>query len=173
MSIDNLTRIIKDMKIKILATGGTFDKVYYDAKNQFHIGEPMASAILEEANVTYDYDVESILKKDSLDINNEDRAMIRQKVEQDSHDKIIIIHGTDTMVKTAMELLGIEGKTIVITGAMQPARMRVSDSGYNMGVAATAVQLLPVGVYVAMNGLVFDPRTTVKNIDLNRFESIS
>ena len=161
------------MKIKILATGGTIDKIYYDANNDFHIGEPMSSNILEEANVTFDYEIESILKKDSLDINDEDRAMIRQKVVQDSHDKIIITHGTDTMIKTAMELLDIEGKTIVITGAMQPARMRTSDSGYNMGVAATAVQLLPTGVYVAMNGLIFDPRTTVKNIALSRFEAMS
>ena len=140
------------MKIKILATGGTIDKIYYDANNDFHIGEPMSSNILEEANVTFDYEIESILKKDSLDINDEDRAMIRQKV---------------------VELLDIEGKTIVITGAMQPARMRTSDSGYNMGVAATAVQLLPTGVYVAMNGLIFDPRTTVKNIALSRFEAMS
>jgi L-asparaginase len=158
------------MKIKILATGGTFDKIYYDAKNDFHIGEPMSSAILEEANVTFDYEVESILKKDSLDINDEDRAMIRQKVVECSHDKIIITHGTDTMVTTAMQLLDIESKTIVITGAMQPARMRVSDSGYNMGVATTAVQLLPAGVYVAMNGLILDPRTTVKNVEQSRFE---
>jgi L-asparaginase len=160
------------MKIKTLAAGGTFDKIYYDANSDFHIGEPMSGEILDEANVTFDYEVESILKKDSLDINDEDRAMIRQKVTEDANDKIIIIHGTDTMVKTAMQLLDIEGKTIVITGSMQPARMRVSDSGYNMGVATTAVQLLPVGVYVAMNGLIFDPRTTVKNVALSRFESI-
>jgi L-asparaginase len=158
------------MKIKILSTGGTLDKIYYDAKNDFHIGEPMSGTILEEANVTFDYEVESILKKDSLDINDEDRALIRQKVVADSHDKIIITHGTDTMVKTAMQLLDIESKTIVITGAMQPARMRVSDSSYNMGVATTAVQLLPAGVYVAMNGLILDPRTTVKNVEQSRFE---
>ncbi|MFT5599002.1 MAG: L-asparaginase [Gammaproteobacteria bacterium] len=161
------------MKIKILATGGTLDKVYYDAKDDFHIGEPMSGDILDEANVTFDYEVESILKKDSLDINDEDRAMIRQKVTEDANDKIIITHGTDTMVKTAMQLLEIEGKTIVITGAMQPARMRVSDSGYNMGVATTAVQLLPAGVYVAMNGLILDPRTTVKNVAQSRFEAVS
>jgi L-asparaginase len=161
------------MKIKILATGGTFDKIYYDAKNDFHIGNPMSGSIFEEANVTFDYEVESILKKDSIDISDEDRAMIRQKVEEDSHEKIIITHGTDTMVKTAMQLMGIEGKTIVITGSMQPARMRTSDSSYNMGVATTAVQLLPTGVYVAMNGLIFDPRTTVKNVALSRFEVIS
>jgi len=133
----------------------------------------MSGSIFEEANVTFDYEVESILKKDSIDLSDEDRAMIRQKVEEDSHEKIIITHGTDTMVKTAMQLMGIEGKTIVITGSMQPARMRTSDSSYNMGVATTAVQLLPTGVYVAMNGLIFDPRTTVKNVALSRFEVIS
>ena len=161
------------MKIKIFATGGTFDKIYYDAKNDFHIGEPMAGSVLEEANITFDYEVESILKKDSLEITDEDRAMIRQKVTQESHDKIIITHGTDTMVATAMQLFDIEGKTIVITGAMQPARMRVSDSSYNMGVATTAVQILPPGVYVAMNGLILDPRTTVKNVEQSRFEQVS
>ncbi len=159
------------MKIKILATGGTFDKIYYDAKNDFHIGEPMSGEILDEANVTFDYEIESILRKDSLDINDEDREMIRQKVAEDAHDKIIITHGTDTMVKTAMQLLNIKGKTIVITGAMQPARMRVSASGFNMGVATTAVQLLPTGVYIAMNGLILDPRTTVKNVAQSRFEA--
>lgn len=161
------------MKIKILATGGTFDKIYYDAKSDFHIGEPMAGSVLEEGNVTFDYEVESILKKDSLEITDEDRAMIRHKVTQESHNKIIIIHGTDTMVATAMQLLDIEKKTIVITGAMQPARMRESDSRYNMGVATTAVQILPPGVYVAMNGLILDPRTTVKNVALSRFEVAS
>jgi L-asparaginase len=160
------------MKIKILATGGTFDKIYYDAKNDFHIGEPMSGEILDEANVTFDYEIESILRKDSLDISDEDREMIRQKVVEDAHDKIIITHGTDTMVKTAMQLLNIKGKTIVITGAMQPARMRLSDSGYNMGVATAAVQLLPSGVYVAMNGLILDPRTTIKNVTLSRFEAV-
>ena len=161
------------MKMKILATGGTFDKIYYDAKNDFHIGKPMSGEILDEANVTFDYEIESILKKDSLDINDEDRAMIRQKVAEDAHEKIIITHGTDTMVKTAMQLLDIKGKTIVITGSMQPARMRVSDSGYNMGVATTAVQLLPAGVYIAMNGLILNPRTTVKNVAQSRFEAES
>ncbi|MFT5658141.1 MAG: L-asparaginase [Gammaproteobacteria bacterium] len=161
------------MKIKILATGGTFDKIYYDAKSDFHIGEPMAGSILEEAGVTFSYEVESILKKDSLDINDDDREMIRLKVLQDAHDKIVITHGTDSMVATAMSLLDIEGKTIVITGAMQPAQMRETDSSYNMGVATAAVQLLAPGVYVAMNGQIFDPRTTVKNVEQSRFEQKS
>jgi len=159
------------MKIKILATGGTFDKIYYDAKSDFHIGEPMATPILEEANVTFDFEVESILKKDSLDLNDADRETIRLKVQQDPCDRIVITHGTDTMIKTAMCLLEIENKTIVITGAMQPARMRFSDSAYNIGVATTAVQLLEPGVYVAMHGQILDPRSTMKNVEKSRFET--
>jgi len=159
------------MKIKILATGGTFDKIYYDAMSDFHIGEPMATPILEEANVTFDFEVESILKKDSLELNDADRESIRLKVQQDPCDRIVITHGTDSMIKTAMCLLDIEDKTIVITGAMQPARMRFSDSAYNIGVATTAVQLLEPGVYVAMHGQIFDPRSTKKNVEKSRFET--
>ena len=161
------------MKIKILATGGTFDKIYHDAKSDFHIGEPMATTILEEANVTFEFEVESILKKDSLELNDEDREIIHQKVKNDSCDRIVITHGTDTMITTAMCLLDIEGKTIVITGAMQPARMRYTDSSYNIGVATTAVQLLTPGVYVAMNGQIFDPQSTKKNVEQSRFEPSS
>jgi len=161
------------MTIKILATGGTFDKIYYDANSDFHIGDPMATAILEEANVTFEYQVESILKKDSLDMTDQDREHIRLKVLEQSCDKIIITHGTDTMIQTAMCLLEITGKTIVITGAMQPARMRFSDAGFNIGVATTAVQILPAGVYVTMNGEIFDPKNTRKNVELGRFEPTS
>jgi L-asparaginase len=159
------------MKIKILATGGTLDKIYYDDKSDFHIGEPMVLPILEEANVTFDFEVESILKKDSHHMNEADRETIRLKVQQDPCDRIVIIHGTDTMIKTALCLLEIENKTIVITGAMQPARMRYSDSAYNIGVATNAVQLLGPGVYIAMNGQIFDPRTTTKNVAKSRFET--
>lgn len=160
------------MSIKFLATGGTFDKIYYDAKSDFHIGEPMVSAILEEANVTFDYEVESILEKDSLDITEQDREHIRQKVSDQASDKIIITHGTDTMIQTAMCLLDIAAKTIIIVGAMQPARMRFSDASYNIGFASSAVQILPPGVYVAMNGQLLDPRKTHKNVEQSRFESI-
>lgn len=160
------------MSIKFLATGGTFDKIYYDANSDFHIGEPMATAILEEANANFDYEVESILEKDSLDITDQDREHIRQKVSEQTSDKIIITHGTDTMIQTAMCLLDIPDKVIVIIGAMQPARMRFSDASYNIGFASSAVQILPPGVYVAMNGQIFDPRTTRKNVELSRFEQI-
>lgn len=160
------------MSIKFLATGGTFDKIYYDANSDFHIGDPMATAILEEANVSFDYEVESILEKDSLEITDQDREHIRQKVIEQSSDKIIITHGTDTMIQTAMHLLDISDKTIVIIGAMQPARMRFSDASYNIGFASSAVQILPTGVYVAMNGQIFDPRKTRKNVERSRFEIV-
>lgn len=160
------------MTIKILATGGTFDKIYFDAKSEFHFGEPMATSILEEANVDFKFEIESILEKDSLEINEQDQQHIRQKVIQQSSDKIIITHGTDSMVETARFLQNIPGKTIVITGAMQPARMRFSDAAFNTGFACSAVQLLPPGVYLAMNGKIFDPKTTRKNVVLSRFETI-
>jgi len=159
------------MLIKILATGGTFDKIYYDAKSDFHIGDPMVLPLLEEANVSFEYEVESILRKDSLEMTDQDRELVRQKVAEQGCDKIIITHGTDTMIQTAMRLLDIPDKTIVIVGAMQPARMRYSDASFNIGVATTAVQLLPRGVFIAMNGEIFDPRTTRKNVDRKRFES--
>jgi L-asparaginase len=159
------------MKIKILTTGGTFDKIYYDAKSDFHIGDPMASSLLEEANVSFEFEVESILKKDSLEMTDKDHETIRKKAEVDSCNRIVIIHGTDSMVKTAQCLLDIKDKIIVITGAMQPARMRNSDSIYNLAAATTAVQLLQAGVYIAMNGQIFDPQSTKKNVAQSRFES--
>jgi len=159
------------VKIKILTTGGTFDKIYFDAKSEFHIGDPIASALLEEANVAFDYEVESILRKDSLEMDDNDRNQVRAQVESEQHSKILIIHGTDSMVETARCLLDIADKTIVLFGSMQPARMRYSDAMYNLGVATAAVQLLPAGVYLAMNGQVLDPCNARKNLDLGRFET--
>ena len=158
------------MAIKIFTTGGTLDKLYFDAWSEFKIGDPIVPAMLEEANVDFDFDVESLLKKDSIDMNEADREIIRNAVEQTTQDKILITHGTDTMVDTARELLAIDGKCIVLFGAMQPARMRDSDAMYNLGFASAAVQMLPNGVYLAMNGKIFDPRKSTKNRAQNRFE---
>ena len=158
------------MTIKIFTTGGTFDKVYYDALSEFRIGETIIGEMLTEANVEFDYEVESLLKKDSLDMDDDDRNLIRDAVAAVDNRMILITHGTDTMVDTANKLLGIADKTIVLFGAMQPARMRYSDAMFNLGVAATAVQLLPAGVHLAMNGLIFDPRKVTKNRAQSRFE---
>ena len=160
------------MTIRIFTTGGTFDKVYYDALSDFQIGEPMAAALLEEANVNFDYEIESLLKKDSLEITDEDRESIRHAVEQAAESLILITHGTDSMVDSARVLQGIANKTVVLFGAMQPARMRYSDAMFNLGVASAAVQILPAGIYIAMNGQIFDPLKVTKNRAQARFEPI-
>ena len=160
------------MTIRIFTTGGTFDKVYYDALSEFQIGEPMAAALLEEANVNFDYEIESLLKKDSLEITDEDRESIRHAVEQAAESLILITHGTDSMVDSARVLQGIANKTVVLFGAMQPARMRYSDAMFNLGVASAAVQILPAGIYIAMNGQIFDPLKVTKNRAQARFEPI-
>ena len=158
------------MTIKIITTGGTFDKVYFDAASEFHFGEPIVGKLLEEANVSFDFDIEPLMQKDSLDMNEADRRRIRRAVEDCAEDRILIIHGTDGMIATAEGLLDIDGKTIVLFGAMQPARMRYSDAMYNLGFACAAVQLLPNGIHLAMNGQVFDPCKIVKNRARSRFE---
>ena len=160
------------MKIKIFTTGGTIDKIYFDAKNDFHVGDPEIANVLEEAIVNFDYEVESILRKDSLDITEQDRGLIRKHVENEPCSKILITHGTDSMIKTAQKLLDIKDKTIVLTGSMQPARLRINDAIFNIGSATTAVQLLDSGVYIAINGEIFDPLKARKNVAANRFEHI-
>lgn len=158
------------MTITIFTTGGTFDKIYFDANSEFHIGDPIVGALLEESNANFDYEIESLLKKDSLDMDDVDRSTIHAAVETSDSNMIIIIHGTDSMVETAQCLNDIANKTIVLFGAMQPARMRYSDALYNLGFASAAVQLLPQGVYLAMNGQIFDPLKVAKNRGHGRFE---
>ncbi len=156
--------------IKIFTTGGTFDKVYFDALSEFKIGESMIGSLLEEANVNFSYEIESLLKKDSLEIDDQDRESIRNAVIQAPESMVLISHGTDTMVETARALQDAIGKTIVLFGAMQPARMRYSDAMFNLGVASAAVQILAAGIYIAMNGQIFDPHEVTKNRAQGRFE---
>lgn len=158
------------MKIKIYTTGGTIDKIYFDQKSEFQVGEPQIQELLREANITFDVEVESLMRKDSLDMSDTDRELIAGRIRQEPNGRILLTHGTDTMVETARALLGIEGKTIVLVGAMQPARLRYSDAVFNIGYAIAAVQLLPPGVYLAMNGQLFDPLHARKNVASHRFE---
>ncbi len=160
------------MRIKIITTGGTFDKVYFDAASEFRFGEPIVGDLLAEANIDFEFEIESLMQKDSLDMDDADRARIRQAVEESADDRILVIHGTDGLVATAQRLLDVTGKTVVLFGAMQPARMRYSDAIYNLGFACAAVQLLPPSIYLAMNGRVFDPRKVAKNRARSRFEAI-
>lgn len=155
--------------IDIFTTGGTIDKVYFDALSEYQIGATALPDMLQENNVFVAHRVTQLMRKDSLELTDADRAAIRAAVAASDVDKILVTHGTDTMVDTARVLSGIAGKTIVLTGAMQPASLRISDAQFNVGFALAATQTLPHGVYIAMNGEVFDPANTHKDRLAHRF----
>jgi L-asparaginase len=159
--------------LTIVTTGGTIDKIYFDDKSDYKIGAPQIGEILGQLGVAFQFDVIPILRKDSLHINAEDRALVRSTIEAQPHRHVLVTHGTDTMVETAKELAPIKGKVIVLTGALNPARFQGSDAVFNIGCAVAAVQTLPDGVYIAMNGRVWDPTKVRKNRDANRFEEVS
>jgi len=158
-------------QVKIFCTGGTIDKVYFDALSEYQIGDPVVNNILKEALAKFDFNVASILKKDSLEITDEDRELIYKEVVAESCEHILITHGTDTMINTAQRLEEIKDKTIVLTGAMQPARFRNTDAIFNVGYAISAAQHLPHGVYLAMNGQIFTPDAVQKNRAAAQFEA--
>ena len=155
----------------IVTTGGTIDKVYFDDKSDYQVGEPQIGRILEELGVAFRFRVIPLIRKDSLHIGATDRELLRATIAAQDEDKVLITHGTDTMVDTAKVLANIPGKTIVLTGALNPARFRGSDAEFNIGTAVGAVQSLPPGVYIAMNGRIWDPAKVRKNVDANRFEA--
>ena len=160
------------MKIRIFCIGGTIDKIYFDAKSKYEVGAPSIGKILREHDVGLDFKVTSLMAKDSLDVTDEDREKIRAAVSAADEDKIIITHGTDTMVKTANTLSEITDKTIVLTGALAPAIFKDSDAVFNVGCAIAAVQTASDGIYITMNGRVFDYRSVTKDVENNRFVSI-
>ena len=157
------------MRIHFITTGGTIDKVYFDAKSEYEVGQSQVMELLKDANVSFDFDVENVLAKDSLDLTDADRALVRERVAAAPCDRIVVTHGTDTMIETARRLKGIPDKTVVLTGSMQPARFRNTDAVFNLGAAIMAVQTLPPGVYLAMNGRIFDPERTHKDRSQARF----
>ena len=160
------------MSITIITTGGTIDKIYFDAKSTFQVGDPQVTEVLREANVTQTYEVVSLMQKDSLEMTDEDRRLIYETAASLTSRHIVITHGTDTMADTAAALLGLPDKTIVLTGAMSPARFRLTDAVFNIASAFTAAQTLPAGVYIAMNGRIFPAGLVRKNVAENRFELI-
>ncbi|HYC70940.1 MAG TPA: asparaginase domain-containing protein [Opitutaceae bacterium] len=159
------------MQVRIFATGGTIDKVYFDAASTYEVGEPQVGAVLRASNVTFDYVVESVMQKDSLQMDDADRELIRHRVQAAPERLILITHGTDTMTATAARLEGLPDKVIVLTGAMQPARFRESDAVFNLGCAIGALQALPPGVYIAMNGRISPASAVKKNRAAGRFEA--
>jgi L-asparaginase len=161
------------MTLHIFTTGGTIDKVYFDQKSEYEVGVSHIASMLSEANVVLNYECDVLMQKDSLDITEEDRQIVYENVEASPHRHILITHGTDTMIDTAKALKSISDKTIVFVGSMQPARFKSSDAEFNVGFAIAAAQTLPPGVYIAMNGRVFNPDKARKNRDMNRFEEVT
>jgi L-asparaginase len=159
-------------KLLIITTGGTIDKIYFDDKSDYQIGEPQISQILHAMHVAFDFEVSALMRKDSLHLDDGDRRLIRDAVAASDTDHVLITHGTDTMVETAMLLQEIQGKSIVLTGALNPARFRDSDAVFNIGCAVGAAQSLAPGVYIVMNGKVWDPAKVRKNPRQNRFEPL-
>ena len=146
------------MKIKVFTTGGTIDKIYAESKGtlNFSFGKQAIAELGEhKVKLNFDYDIERLLAKDSLEMTTEDRRLIKKACEGAIADKILITHGTDTMTKTAKVLNGIPNKVIVLTGASQPYRFRESDAEFNIGVAIGALNVLQPGVYISMNGRIY------------------
>ena len=159
------------MFITLFTTGGTIDKTYFDQKDAYHVGQTQVPGLFERANVVVDYEVIELMQKDSLDMDDHDRAQIKAAVEATDSKQIIITHGTDTMVNTAQYLGKLPGKTIIFTGSMLPAQYRDSDAIFNLGGALIAAQTLQPGTYLVINGQVFDPAKALKNVGENQFES--
>ncbi|MEK9182805.1 MAG: asparaginase domain-containing protein [Patescibacteria group bacterium] len=144
--------------MKIFTAGGTIDKVYSEERGtlNFSFGKQAIKEISEnKVNLNFDYDIERVLAKDSLKMTDKDRALIKRACERAVTDKILITHGTDTIINTAKLLSTIPNKTIVLTGASQPYKFRESDAEFNIGVAIGALNVLTAGVYIAMNGRVY------------------
>ena len=160
------------MFIRFITTGGTIDKIYFDEMSRFEVGESQVDHILSEALVRVEHDVVPLFRKDSLALTDEDREALRDYVLKDDATRYVITHGTDTMSETASVLAGIPGKTIVLTGALSPARFKSTDAVFNVGMAVAAAQTAGPGVYIAMSGQIFDGTAVRKNREANCFEPL-
>ncbi len=159
------------MKITFIQTGGTIDKDYPRTTKgyAFEISEPAVKRILEKLNPSFDFEIISALKKDSMEITDDDRQKIYDICKELKNDKIIITHGTDTMMETAEKLSSIKDKVIVITGAMRPERFTNSDAPINIGAAIGSVNVLETGVYIAMHGQVLPWHRITRNMETGQF----
>ncbi len=157
------------MHIQIFSIGGTIDKVYFDKLSKYEVGFPSIKEILVTMPISFTYTVKSLLRKDSLDLTDADRKQIHRHVLQCKESKILITHGTDTMIETAQALYDITDKKIVLTGALEPAGFKSSDAVFNIGTALGILNTAPNGVYIAMNGRAFDPFKCRKNRKIGKF----
>jgi L-asparaginase len=160
--------------IRIFVTGGTFDKEYDELNGELFFKETHVPEMLKLGRCKLDVDIRTLMMLDSLKMVDEDREIIVLNCKKAKEDKIVITHGTDTMVETAKAIAAAKiTKTIVLTGAMIPYRLRSSDGLFNLGSALAYVQTMPPGVYVAMNGKCFNWDNVRKNKKVGEFEELS
>jgi L-asparaginase len=161
--------LASDTPILLLTTGGTIDKIYFDALSDYQVGESVVARLLEIGRVRRPFRVEEVLRKDSLELTDADRALIRDRIIAAPEAHVVITHGTDTMTETARALADVVDKTIVLVGALAPARFGESDAGFNLGMAFAAAQLAAPGVYITMSGSVFRADRVIKDRAAGRF----
>lgn len=164
---------MKEAQITVITTGGTIDKVYFDANSTFEVGSSVVGELLSQAHVSVPVEVVELMRKDSLELTDDDRDSIAEAVIQAETTSIVITHGTDTMTHTAQRLQQIKDKTVVLTGSFSPARFALTDAIFNVGLAFGAAQSKPAGVYIAMSGQVFPGTGVVKNKQTMAFEPTS
>ena len=159
--------------IRIVVTGGTFDKTYDEINGRLSFGSTHLPEMLRLGRSRVETTTETLMMIDSLDMTDADRARIVDACARCPEDRIVVTHGTDTMVETARAVAhGVAGKTVVLTGAMVPYAFGSSDGLFNLGSALSFVQVLPQGVYVAMNGQHFQWNAVRKNTDTGTFEAL-
>jgi len=161
------------MSIRILVTGGTFDKEYNEHTGQLYFKDTHLTEMLRLGRSRVEVTIRTVMMVDSLQMTDADRELIVQNCLQSDQDRIVVTHGTDTMTDTAAAIAGaVSGKTIVLTGAMVPYAFGSSDGLFNLGSALSFVQVLPAGVYIAMNGKCFPWDRARKNRQRGEFEEI-
>lgn len=159
--------------ILVLTTGGTIDKNYFDALSEYQIVDSGIPGLLDEARVALPVRVVELMRKDSLELTDADRALIANAAREASETRIVVTHGTDTMTETAKILAAaVPGKTICLTGALSPARFAQTDAPFNLGMAFATAQVAAPGVYIAMSGEVFDGLKVRKDRTAGKFVAL-
>lgn len=162
-----------DLNIQVFVTGGTFDKEYNELNGNLYFKDTHLHEMLSLGRSKLKLSIESLMMKDSLDFVEEDRALIAEACNKTNTDRILITHGTDTMTTTALYLQKTcPNKTIILTGAMIPYKFGSSDGLFNLGSALAFTQVLPAGVYIAMNGKYFEADKVRKNTEKGEFEAL-
>ncbi len=158
--------------ILVITTGGTIDKQYFDALSQYIITETVIDKLLAVSRVTHPYRIVELLRKDSLELTGEDRALIAATIAGAPETRVVVTHGTDTMTETAKALTDISDKTVVLCGALTPARFAESDAAFNLGMAFACCQAAASGVWITMNGSVFDGLAVRKDREAGKFVDV-